>query len=59
MAVAIGCSPDVQELTSDERTKLLGLCDEAVANYTGRRGRKLYDHRRLALGDISGRPISL
>jgi ATP adenylyltransferase len=46
--------PDVQELTSDERTKLLALCDEAVANYTGRRGRKLYDHRRPALGDISG-----
>jgi diadenosine tetraphosphate (Ap4A) HIT family hydrolase len=25
-----------------------------VANYTGRRGRKLYDHRRIAPGDISG-----
>ena len=46
--------PDVQELTPDERRELLHLCDEAVANYTGRRGRKLYDHRRLALGDISG-----
>jgi hypothetical protein len=34
--------------------ELLRLCDEAVANYTGRRGRKLYDHRRMALGDISG-----
>jgi diadenosine tetraphosphate (Ap4A) HIT family hydrolase len=46
--------PDVQELTADECRELLRLCDEAVANYTGRRGRKLYDHRRLALGDISG-----
>jgi ATP adenylyltransferase len=46
--------PDVQALTSDERNALLRLCDEAVANYTGRRLRKLYDHRRLALGDISG-----
>jgi hypothetical protein len=46
--------PDVQVLTSDERGELLRLCDEAVANYSGRRGRKLYDHRRVALGDISG-----
>jgi ATP adenylyltransferase len=46
--------PDVQELTAEEREELLRLCDEAVETYTGRRGRKLYDHRRLALGDISG-----
>jgi diadenosine tetraphosphate (Ap4A) HIT family hydrolase len=46
--------PDIQELTSEERCELLRLCDEAVTNYTGRRGRKLYDHRRIALGDISG-----
>jgi diadenosine tetraphosphate (Ap4A) HIT family hydrolase/5-methylcytosine-specific restriction endonuclease McrA len=46
--------PDVQQLTRQERDKLLRLCDEAVETYTGRRGRKLYDHRRLALGDISG-----
>jgi ATP adenylyltransferase len=46
--------PDAQQLTPDERLELLRLCDEAVANYTGRRGRKLYDHRRIALGDISG-----
>jgi diadenosine tetraphosphate (Ap4A) HIT family hydrolase len=46
--------PDIQALTADERRELLHLCDEAVANYTGRRGRKLYDHRRIALGDISG-----
>jgi len=47
-------TPDVQQLTLDERRELLGLCDEAVANYTGQRGRKLYAHRRIALGDISG-----
>jgi diadenosine tetraphosphate (Ap4A) HIT family hydrolase len=46
--------PKVDELSAEERGELLRLCDEAVANYTGRRGRKLYDHRRLALGDISG-----
>jgi ATP adenylyltransferase len=46
--------PDVQQLTPAERDELLRLCDEAVENYTGRRGRKLYEHRRIALGDISG-----
>jgi diadenosine tetraphosphate (Ap4A) HIT family hydrolase len=46
--------PDLQELTSDERSELLRLCEEAVANYSVRRGRKLYDHRRMAVGDISG-----
>jgi ATP adenylyltransferase len=46
--------PDVQQLTPEERNELLRLCDEAVENYTERRGRKLYDHRRLSLGDISG-----
>jgi hypothetical protein len=46
--------PEVQQLTPDERGELLRLCDEAVENYTGRRGRKLCDHRRIALGDISG-----
>ena len=46
--------PEAQGLAADERLELLRLCEEAVANYTGRRGRKLYDHRRIALGDISG-----
>ena len=46
--------PDVQQLSRQERDKLLRLCDEAVETYTGRRGRNLYDHRRIALGDISG-----
>jgi ATP adenylyltransferase len=46
--------PNVQQLTPDQRSELLRLCDEAVENYTGRRGRKLYDHRRIALGNISG-----
>ena len=46
--------PNVEELSAEERDELLRLCDEAVANYTGRRGRKLYDHRRWAIGDISG-----
>ena len=45
---------DVQKLTAEERKELLRLCDEKVETYIGRRGRKLYDHRRWALGDISG-----
>lgn len=46
--------PNVEELTPQQRAEILRLCDEVVANYTGRRGRKLYDHRRVALGEISG-----
>jgi ATP adenylyltransferase len=46
--------PDVQQLSRQERDRLLRLCDEALETYTGRRGRNLYDHRRIALGDISG-----
>ena len=46
--------PDVQGLTPDERTALIRLCDEAVEAYRRRRGDRLYQHRRTALGDISG-----
>jgi ATP adenylyltransferase len=46
--------PDVQQLSREERKELLRLCDQAVEDFTGRRGRKLYDHRSWALGDISG-----
>lgn len=46
--------PDVQQLSRQARDRLLRLCDEALETYTGRRGRNLYDHRRIALGDISG-----
>jgi ATP adenylyltransferase len=46
--------PAVDELTPEQRAEILRLCDNAVSDYTGRRGRKLYDHRRIALGDISG-----
>jgi hypothetical protein len=51
---ATGLMPNVEELTPQQRAEILRLCDEVVANYTGRRGRKLYDHRRVALGEISG-----
>ena len=38
--IALSFLAHIQQLTSDERTELLRLCDEAVANYRGRRGRK-------------------
>jgi diadenosine tetraphosphate (Ap4A) HIT family hydrolase len=46
--------PNIEELTFEQRCEILRLCEDAVSAYTGRRGRKLYDHRRIALGDISG-----
>jgi diadenosine tetraphosphate (Ap4A) HIT family hydrolase len=45
---------DVSEMTPDERAAVLRLCDEAVESYLARRGERAYDHRRTALGYISG-----
>jgi hypothetical protein len=45
--------PVIKEMTEDEVHELVRLCDDAITNYSGRRGRKLYDHRRIALGDLS------
>lgn len=46
--------PDVRGLTSEQRSALIRLCDEAVETYRARRGDRLYQHRRTALGEISG-----
>ena len=46
--------PDVRGLTPDQRSALVQLCDEAVEAYRRRRGDRIYQHRRTALGDISG-----
>lgn len=46
--------PDVRLLTPEQRTHLLQLCDGALESYRERRGERIYDHRRAALGDISG-----
>jgi diadenosine tetraphosphate (Ap4A) HIT family hydrolase/5-methylcytosine-specific restriction endonuclease McrA len=46
--------PDVRGLTSEQRATLMRLCDEAVEDYRGRRGDRIYQHRRSAPGDISG-----
>jgi ATP adenylyltransferase len=47
-------TPDVQSLTPEERQELISICEVAVEKYLGRRGDALFDHRRTALGDISG-----
>jgi diadenosine tetraphosphate (Ap4A) HIT family hydrolase/5-methylcytosine-specific restriction endonuclease McrA len=45
---------DVEQLSPNERKDLLQLCDDAVERYLGKRGSAAYDHRRAALGQISG-----
>ena len=45
---------DPKQLGDDERHDLLKLCDEAVETYLGKRGTAAYDHRRAALGYVSG-----
>jgi ATP adenylyltransferase len=45
---------DPAEMTGSERAELVRLCDDAVERYLERRGRAAYDHRRAALGFISG-----
>src|SRR5690348_361100 len=45
---------NADELTADEHRDLLAVCDSAVETYLGKRGSAAYDHRRAALGYISG-----
>jgi len=46
--------PSVEGLSADQKTELLQLCDEAVERYLEKRGEAAYDHRRAALGYVSG-----
>lgn len=46
--------PDVSELSKEEKAEIIHLCDEAVDRYLTKRGTAAYDHRRQALGYISG-----
>jgi ATP adenylyltransferase len=41
-------------LSTNGRDELVRLCDEAIGDYLQKRGAAIYDHRRTALGDISG-----
>ena len=45
---------DPSSLSSEERDELVRLCDEAISAYLQKRGTAVYDHRRAALGYLSG-----
>jgi len=45
---------DPSQLSSDERTELMRLCDDAVSAYVQKRGAAVYDPRRAALGYLPG-----
>jgi diadenosine tetraphosphate (Ap4A) HIT family hydrolase len=45
---------DPSSLTSEQKNELMRLCDEAIAAYLQKRGAAVYDHRRAALGYLSG-----
>jgi hypothetical protein len=45
---------DTSSLSSDERDELVRLCDDATSTYLQKRGAAVYDHRRAALGYLSG-----
>jgi hypothetical protein len=47
-------STDPSSLSSEERDELTRLCDEAISTYLQKRGTAVYDHRRAALGYLSG-----
>jgi ATP adenylyltransferase len=45
---------NLSSLSSAERNELVQLCDEAIKAYLEKRGAAVYDHRRAALGYLSG-----
>jgi ATP adenylyltransferase len=45
---------DPSSLSSEERDELGRLCDEAISAYLQKRGKAVFDHRRAALGYLSG-----
>ena len=45
---------DPSSLSSEERDELVRLCDEAISAYLQKRGTAVFDHRRAALGYLSG-----
>jgi diadenosine tetraphosphate (Ap4A) HIT family hydrolase len=45
---------DASSLSSEERDELVRLCDKAISTYLQKRGAAVYDHRRAALGYLSG-----
>ena len=45
---------DPSSLSKNEKSELVSLCDEAISTYLQKRGAGVYDHRRAALGYLSG-----
>jgi ATP adenylyltransferase len=45
---------DPSSLSQQARDELIRLCDAAISEYLQKRGSAVYDHRRAALGYISG-----
>src|SRR6516225_8027350 len=45
---------DLSLMSSQERNELVRLCDDAINAYLEKRGAAVYDHRRTALGYLSG-----
>jgi diadenosine tetraphosphate (Ap4A) HIT family hydrolase len=45
---------DQSLLSPEERDELVSLCDDAISCYPQKRGTAVYDHRRAALGYLSG-----
>jgi ATP adenylyltransferase len=45
---------DPSSLSTAERDDLVQLCDQAIDEYLKKRGSAVYDHRRAALGYLSG-----
>lgn len=44
----------LSDLDDAQRDELIAICDAKVDQYLQRRGARAYDHRRTALGEISG-----
>lgn len=45
---------DTSSLSRQERDELVRLCEAAIGDYLQKRGAAVYDHRRAALGYLSG-----
>ena len=45
---------DAHLLTGAQRETLIKLCDQAISDYEEERGRRIWEHRNVALGEIPG-----
>ena len=47
-------SVDPNLLTGAQKKALIRLCDQAISNYEEKRGRRIWEHRNAALGEVPG-----